>query len=246
MAETGLGVRPAYLTYHWLWRSLDWLYPPACGGCGKPGSRWCRVCQQEVSLITAPLCRTCGQPVNSGDLCTACKTHPPGYDQLRSFSVFAGPIRNALHRLKYRGEISLGDALAEPLIDFWGELKWGIDCVAPVPLSAKRIQARGYNQAAFLAKPIALAFGRPYIPAGLVRVRDTASQVGLTADQRRLNVEGAFDADPHKVRGKTVLIVDDVTTTGSTISACAAALKLAGADVVYGLTLARALHHNNN
>lgn len=121
------------------------------------------------------------------------------------------------------------------------ELEWPIDVVMPVPLSIARQKQRGYNQAALLARPLAFATGYAYRPKAIQRVRDTVTQVGLSLEQRRHNVVGAFQARSEIVAGKTVLLVDDVATTGATLDACADALLLQGANEVYCLTVARAV-----
>lgn len=158
---------------------------------------------------------------------------------LRSWAAFGGPLRHALHRLKYKGDVALGEILAEPLLELLQELDWPVEVITTVPLGVVRRKERGYNQANLLACPLALASGKLYRPQALFKVRETRSQVGLTAEQRRENVAEAFRARPRVVEGRQVLVVDDVLTTGATLEACAAALLQAGAMQVYGLTLAR-------
>lgn len=160
---------------------------------------------------------------------------------MRSWLVFDSPIRQALHRLKYRRDVGLGDALAAQMAEHVVSLEWPLDAIVPVPLGAKRLRERGYNQTALIARPLALALGLHYQPAALRRTRETRSQVGLSAPERRENVRNAFSAEPQLVRGKTILVLDDVATTGSTLSSCAEALLSAGAKDVFALTVARAL-----
>jgi ComF family protein len=117
---------------------------------------------------------------------------------------------------------------------------WQIDLVCPVPLGAARMAERGYNQATLLARPIALSLSLPYADRTVARIKETTSQVGLNLARRRSNVSGAFLAKPEQAAGKSILIVDDVATSGSTLEACANALLEAGARKVYALTLARA------
>jgi ComF family protein len=118
-------------------------------------------------------------------------------------------------------------------------LNWEIDVVFPVPLSRRRLRERGYNQAALFALPLALGLNVPYRPKALRRVRHTRSQVDLSWGERRENVSGAFAASSDDVSGKTILLVDDVITTGATLNACASALLSAGARAVYAFSVAR-------
>jgi competence protein ComFC len=231
---------PAYRMYRWLWSGLDCLYPPACGGCGAQGERWCASCQAKTVITGLDVCPTCGQACVRSGLCSQCRAALPKYTQLRSWAEYAGPLRQALHRLKYHKDMALGEVLARPLVGCLRDLDWPVDTLLPVPLGVARFAQRGYNQSALLAQPLALAVGIPYRPAGLRRPRETRSQVDLSAEQRRVNVSGAFRAEPKLVRGRCVLVVDDIATSGATLDACAAALLEAGATNVYCLTVARA------
>jgi ComF family protein len=141
--------------------------------------------------------------------------------------------------LKYRGDMTLGEILARPLIELLEKNNWDPDAVIPVPISEQRLFERGYNQSALLARPVALAIGKTYQSKGLVKSKDTDTQVGLTYAQRMENVYGAFLADRNYVNNQRILLIDDVTTSGATMEACSAALKKAGALEVFGLTLAR-------
>ncbi len=157
-----------------------------------------------------------------------------------------GSVRKAVHHLKYRRDLALADVLAAQLLTLVLDAGWGLDGVLPVPLGKQRRKQRGYNQAALLAFPLAfplaLGLGKPYLGKALVRVRETRSQVGLSAAERRQNVAGAFLAPhSHLVEGRTLLLVDDVMTTGATLDAAASALVVAGAREVYAVTVARAL-----
>lgn len=233
--------RSVFGLYRLLWSGLDYIYPPACGGCGKRGKRWCDDCNDASKRITPPLCIRCGRPLsNSAEICDRCKTDPPAFIALRSWAIYCGSIRRAIHQLKYRRDIALGEVLAKGLIDILDSTMWDIDIVAPIPLGKKRHKERGYNQAALLAFPLAIAKGLPYKNNALQRVQETTSQVHLSREERARNVKNAFRADSKIVAGHNIIIVDDVTTTGATMQACALALIDAGANCVYGLTLARA------
>lgn len=183
-------------------------------------------------------------PTARTDICERCSAEPPPFRSLRAWAVFDFPVRQALHKLKYRRDMGLGDALAVPIAVFADSLHWPFELVVPVPLGRKRMQERGYNQVALIARPLSLALGLDYRPGALKRKRETVSQVGLSAMERRENMQNAFLADALVVRGKTVLVMDDVSTTGSTLSSCSEALLQAGAKDVFALTVARALSHH--
>ncbi|NMB87669.1 MAG: ComF family protein [Chloroflexi bacterium] len=231
--------RPGHRLYHTLWSAVDWFYPPHCGGCDRLGERWCARCDAAVLPIAEPACPVCSLPGSRG-ICPHCRAHRPAFQALRSWGLYEGPLRTAIHRLKYHNDIGLSETFSSKLLAVFQKTGWVVDGILPVPLNHQRMRQRGYNQAALLAYPLSLACGIHWVPAALQRNRDTASQVGLSVEQRLANVDGAFRADEKLVRERTFLLVDDVATTTSTLQACAAALLDAGAAGVYALTLARA------
>jgi competence protein ComFC len=164
---------------------------------------------------------------------------------MRSWAVFDSPIQNGLHTMKYRRNIGLGESIALQMTDFVRSLNWQLDVLIPVPLEKNRLKERGYNQVALVARPLAYRLNLRYEPDALWKTRETLSQVGLTISQRSENVQNAYQANSKVVKDKSVLIMDDVATTGSTISACTTALHSAGAQEVYVLTIARALPHHS-
>lgn len=177
-------------------------------------------------------------------LCPDCRRMRPAFKALRAWAAFEPPVRPALLRLKYRRDLGLGEALANDMIEFVRTLEWSVDLVVPVPLGRGRLKERGYNQASLIARPLSMAMRLDYAPDALVRSRETPSQVGLTRPERRDNVRGAFRARAGRVSGRVVLLMDDVATTGSTLSSCAEALCAAGARDVFALTVARALSNH--
>ena len=164
---------------------------------------------------------------------------------MRSWAVFDSPVQNALHTLKYRRNVGIGDSLAIQMKEFVYSLHWDIDVLIPVPLGKKRLQERGYNQVGLVARSLAYEVGLEYRPRALWKSRETRSQVGLNISQRWENVCNAYQAEPDVVKRKIILLMDDVATTGSTIQACAGALLSAGARDVYAITIARALSHHD-
>lgn len=221
------------------------LFPPVCGGCGKTGWRWCPDCQARVPRIKKPFCEKCGIPTATDELCENCKSNPPAFRMMRSWAVFDSPVQDGLHTIKYRRNIGLGESIALQMQDFLCSLQWPVTILIPVPLGKKRLEERGYNQVGLVGRPLAYHMGWMYEPHALRKSRDSRSQVGLNLSQRRDNVHGAYQADPEIVRGNSILLMDDVATTGSTISACTESLLSAGAPEVYVLTIARALSHHS-
>ena len=205
------------------------------------GERWCDHCQQSLTLLPELVCDICGEPQKAIGICGKCKISRPPYKALRSWVVFNDPVRPALHKLKYRRDIGLGDALALPLAKYVRVLNWDVEMLVPIPLSSQRLSERGYNQVDLIARPLAMIHQWNYAPGALQRIRSTPSQVGLTAKQRWENVHNAFLANPRLVRNKKVLLMDDVTTTGATLISASRALVEAGACQVYALTAARAI-----
>jgi len=161
-------------------------------------------------------------------------------DGVRSVAFFEGPMREAIHRLKYFNSQDLAVPLGEMMVSYWWQVRSPADVIIPVPLHAKRLRERGYNQAALLARELGKGVGLPVLEDALVRVRETSPQVDLNAEERKENVRGAFHCPADQLAGKSVLLVDDVYTTGATLEACNLALRQRGVRAVWALTLARA------
>lgn len=226
--------------FNCFWSTLDWVYPPVCAVCGLPGSPLCIGCRNEIQYIKGRVCLICGASIDQGEIyCEDCKIRKPVFDGVRSLAFYGGVIRECIHALKYKNNRVLGKFFAELLVPIVKGENWSIDLVIPVPLSQERYKERGYNQAASVAHPLALLLELDFQPYGLKQARDTRSQVGLSAEERRLNVVGAFKAVPELVDNKNVLLVDDVMTTGATLESCAKTLKDSGSNKVYCTTIAR-------
>jgi ComF family protein len=210
----------------WLTYSLDLLFPPRCAGCGRVDAQWCARCQADIEALPFQF------SLKVLTHLTACA----------ATGVHDGKLRDALHALKYEDGQALAYALAGRLHAALEQADWQVDMIAPVPLHAARLAERGYNQAGLLAEALALRSGIPTMPNALERMKFTQSQVGLTAQEREVNVQDAFRADAVQVNGRRVLLIDDVYTTGATLDACASAALAAGATCVYGLTVSAALH----
>jgi ComF family protein len=219
---------------------LDLIYPPRCPGCGRIGFAFCDGCRAQVEYIVPPVCRRCGCTLPHEGLCSSCRTLPSSLDGILAVAVFADPLRQAIHALKYENNTILAAPLGEMMVDAWR--RSGLpkaDLIVPVPLHTRRQAERGYNQSGLLARVVGRGLGLPMDDHTLVRLRSTPPQVGLSRTERQQNVEGAFEC-LGPLNGKTVAVVDDVCTTGATLEACATALRAGGATDVWAFTLARA------
>jgi ComF family protein len=214
---------------------VDVVFPPRCAGCGHRGVWVCSRCVAELPLIGDPACLRCGVPV---DAVCICRELHPALEMLRSAGWYDGWLRSAITSFKYEGERARAAHLAAmtmPLL-----LDFGLDVeLVPVPLHRSRERRRGYNQAQLLAKALGGSTGRNVEPM-LLRTVATRRQVGLSAEERATNVNGAFAASAGlDLSGRRFALIDDVFTTGATLGECAATLTAAGASWVGALTIAR-------
>src|SRR5580692_2749194 len=228
--------------------ALDTLYPPICLACRAATAHTgalCPSCWRAMRFIERPFCDRLGTPfehdLGEGLLSPQAVTDPPVFQRARAVARFEdGPARRLVHRLKYsdRGELAapMGAWMARAGADVLAEA----DAITPVPLHARRLWTRRFNQAAALGREIARRAGKPFEPALLQRIKATRSQVGLTREQRVQNMQGAFRAAPAApVRGRRIALVDDVLTSGATANAAARALLRAGATQVDLIVFAR-------
>ena len=224
-----------------LWElAIDFFFPARCIACGKTGSFLCDSCCHTLPRIVPPVCGKCGRPESTGALCPACWGWQSQIDGIRSPFRFDGVIRQAVHELKYRNLRALAGCLAELLFHYYQANPVCGEILVPVPLHAKRLRSRGYNQSSLLAKELSQLSSLPVNEGCLVRVKNSPPQARTAAiDERRSNILDAFTCVDRRLSGKQVVLLDDVCTSGATLEACAAALKSAGAFSVWGLTLAR-------
>lgn len=216
----------------------DLFYPQYCVGCERRASDLlCRACFEALPRIERPVCARCGMPTAFETfVCDECKGVDFGFESARAPLKYTGVGKEIVHALKYKGYTGVVERLAIPLMLGVLDARERFDVVAPVPLHRSRRRRRGFNQAELLARAIAERINAP-VSGTLQVVRRTRDQVELSATQRRANVSGAFRAGA-SVWGR-VLLIDDVFTTGATMSACAESLLRAGAREVHALSLCR-------
>jgi ComF family protein len=222
----------------------DLFYPPRCVSCQADTAYFCANCKAELSYIKPPVCNKCGYPIaKQNSFCHQCQTNPLNYlNAIRSAAFFDyGALKTAIHQFKYQGITILYRDFAPMLADCYSDHQLNSDVIVPVPLHKSRYKERGYNQAALLAQGLSKLIGLPVNRKALVRHRITKTQMTLKAEERKINVSNAFVCQSTALKGKKILLIDDVCTTGATLDACAQALKQANARAVYGLTLARAV-----
>ena len=232
-----------------LGRLADLLLPPVCISCRRRvggHGLLCGACFASIDFITPPLCARLGVPLpyEAGEplLSAAAIATPPVYDRARAAARYSDTMRELIQSFKYRDRQEGLPLFARWLAKTGAELLADADLIVPVPLYPSRLWWRRFNQSAMLALAVGRLTGIPVDCAVLNRVRRTASQVGLTADQRRRNVAGAFrvgQSRAGRVRKAKLVVIDDVITAGATAEACARSLKRAGAARVDILALAR-------
>lgn len=221
-------------------RILDIFFPKRCVCCHKFGYFLCLDCAKNIELIKTDICPECGKISEKAKYCPNCKKKLK--TRLKGVLIAANydsqPVKEMIHNLKYNGLIEISELLGELLYQKLMPLDLPDCLIVPVPLHRKRQNFRGFNQSELIARYIAKKLGLNFADC-IRRVRDTKPQVALKREERRKNVVGSFYCNGDSIIGKNIILVDDVTTTGATLSECAKALKEAGAKRIYGAVVAR-------
>lgn len=233
----------------------DLVFPPRCLSCGSnleegASVAICEGCRAGIGHIHSPLCPVCGEPFASeaekDHVCGSCLNSPPPFTAARALGRFDGVLMAMIHRLKYREQSRLASPLGQLMAAgvYPGLPIGGASLVIPVPLHPQRLRQRGFNQSLLLAGAVGKRHGIPVDARSLRRPVATDPQVTLGRKERERNVRGVFAVtDGNRIRGKSILLVDDVYTTGSTLTECARVLLRAGAREVSVLTLARSVEN---
>lgn len=228
-----------------LWRIVStWLWPEVCPFCGCASSRGiCPACQEALELLRVrePRCMQCGKPIRHAEqeYCHDCMHTRHHYDRGLSLWLHREPVRRSIYQFKYHNQRRYGILYTEELIRCYGHMikRWNPDLIIPIPLHKKRRKKRGYNQAAIISRELGKRLRIPVDDGILIRRIATSPQKGLGHSERKKNVRNAFMMKKEVRRGITVLLVDDIYTTGNTIDAAAEVLKAGGIEKVYFLTI---------
>ncbi len=223
-------------------RAFFSIFPDFCVMCAQAGDRLCLSCAKDVVKLGDHGCCLCGFPLGSlpaSSICIACASQRPEFDTHSSLFVYDGVIRDLIHKFKYHGDFAVLGWIKQQIADCFCETET-FDVIVPVPLHAKKLKQRGFNQSLELARLVAKIMAKPCLSSVVIRTVDTSSQTNLNRDQRMQNIKNAFQVVRQDlIESKKVLLVDDVFTTGATLNAVSKVLKQSGAATVQAFTLAR-------
>lgn len=221
---------------------INALLPQCCALCrAATGSAApvCASCLARLQKLPAQRCPRCADFSAGATICGRCVAAPPAFDGVFSPFLYAEPVDQLVHAFKYQHQLRLAGWLGKQLLDCLqanGVARDNIDAIIPLPLHPSRMKTRGFNQAVEISRPIAAAWHSPIDCSLAIRIRDTLPQANLTREERRRNIDGAFECQAD-LSGKSLLIIDDVLTTGSSANELARVLKLHGARrVIVGIT----------
>ena len=222
----------------------DMVLPPVCVNCRHPNESICTNCLDAFVENSTLICQHCGRPQRHSHademICSRCQHSPPPLIEIRTPFVYAEPLSNCIKSLKYQSQFGLAVTLAQEMAKRMPAWQKPIDTLVPLPLHPKRKKERGFNQATLLAKQLSYFTNISFHDNLITRVRNTPPQARLNLQERQHNMQGAFIADD-QAKDKHILLIDDVYTTGATLSAAAEALQIAGAKSVSGYCLACAI-----
>jgi len=230
-------------------RLVDLIFPKRCPVCQDivmpSGQDICEKCKSKLKYIEDPYCLKCGRPLNGNyDRCESCKNTSMDYIEGRAVFVYNDTLRKSIYGFKYNGRLEYASFYGNQIVKRLNRklMQWNADAIIPIPLHKDRLKKRGYNQADILAKEISKYLKVPLYSDYLIRQKATKAQKNLDALARENNLKNAFKIKPNGVKLRTVILVDDIYTTGSTINSAARCLKNAGVERVYFVVISCAVN----
>ena len=224
---------------------LDLLFPPRCAVCRRITNEIiCPDCLKSIVWIKPPVCAQCGRPLETdrNQRCFFCQKESFFFDRARSIGLYEGVLKQAINHLKFKKKKALALPLGVILADKLDAAERKSDLILYPPLHLKKLKKRGFNQMELIAQTVSKVSGIPFYHGGITRIIDTRPQFGLSREERWSNISGAFILEPDLAReaaGKSILLLDDILTTGATLNELSKLLKTAGASRVIALTLTR-------
>jgi len=238
---------------------LDWIYPPKCVACriifdpvhNKPRPWLCDNCRPLLTLVPMPVCPKCGHPRNFGDTpashfshsCLSCQTRQFHFKSHRACYIYSDVIRDMIHDIKFRSQRHIAQGLGHLLAEAFQDADITADYILPVPLHPSKKRSRGFNQATILSRPLSVSLGIPLVEKMIKRIKKTLPQSGLSVPSREQNLSQAFtySGKKYSAANKSILIIDDIFTSGATMNTCAKLLIEHGAREVNCLSLSIAV-----
>ncbi|MCX8023396.1 MAG: ComF family protein [Syntrophorhabdaceae bacterium] len=222
---------------------LNSVYPVKCGGCGKSGGALCNDCIDSFQRIDENTsCPICGRGMGIRSVCGECIKDERGFIEGRYGFFYEKNLREAIHAFKFHGRKDVGRALTNLLSEKIKGLSSTVDLIIPIPVTEKRLKERGFNPSFIISQVISEIIKKPVLPTVLIKGKETLDQSRLDREERLRNIKGAFSVkDGERIKGKRVLIVDDLFTTGATAREASYTLKKRGIDRLYFFALARAM-----
>lgn len=228
---------------------IGFVFPNYCAQCGTKLFRndtncFCRSCWQKISVFKGPFCLKCGREViTESGVCRECRGRSHYHDELRAVGAYDGILKSAIHLYKFLGRWKMARDFTALILEGTGKEYWeGTDFIVPVPLSRSRLQERGFHQTRLVTEHLSGALGIPPLNSLLIKHRETRPQSLLKKEERMENLKGAFRLHPgleKRVRGRSIMLFDDVATTGATVRECCRVLKQHGTGRIRVLVLAR-------
>jgi ComF family protein len=220
---------------------LEIVYPMYCGGCGRQGDVLCDACRESfIAIDTGGVCPVCGRWIGKRLKCGECISHPKYFEQAYYGFSFEGPAREAMHAFKFEGRKDVGRAMVRACEEKIRSFSSDFDLIVPLPVTERRLKKRGFNQSFIISEEISRITGTTINYWSLAKVKETQDQYTLSKEERKRNIKGVFETRKNTgMKGKRILLVDDLYTTGSTVQEASKALLRVKPETILVFALAR-------